>query len=377
MLAGGKSILLQLENATRSLELVSPTVGGAAVEEALGRSPARRKRLITRYRPFDILAGTTDLALLARLRKGVEIRFLEDVHARLYIADGRWAYVGSSLLTRAGLDESGADVGLEVSSEAECEPLRAQFARLWAQAVELTPAQWMLALHATDHALEIVEHARQQVVEAERALTRFVGIPRLRTSPPAPPLPAEPSRRTPEFVRRRMEGWAGSPELARQVAEFLAWTIQRIPNAHESSAWTVLLGERHLRLKLGLPEIFGLEESDEGCTLTVMGLGDQLCETRREQLRKSRATVAPSPYASATGLSREALRIGNIPLRDVPALLEALKPGLETYVSRHWNQAPALGERAFAPSVLEYLEDELDQPLPWPKNRVRSGAPPT
>lgn len=371
MLVGGKAILAQIASATRSLELVSPFVHGAAIEDALLRSPAKRKRLITRYRPFDILTGSANLGALSRLRRSVEIRFLEDVQARLCIADAGWAYVGSSLLTQKGLDESGADLGLEVRDDATLRALYAQFAQLWSRAAELTPAQWTLALHAADHAREAVDHSQRDLRRAEAALTRFVNVPHLRSS--QPPAPFAPTRQTPEFVRRRMEAWAGTPEAARAIAELLAWTIERIPNAAESEAWTVLLGDRHVRLKLGLPELITLEDHEGGPVLSVVGLGDHLPAADRELLHSAAAQIAPSPWSSATGLSREAVRIG-LPLRQAPRVLHALRPGLEAYVGLHWSQAPVVSQRAFAPSVLEYLEDELDRVLPWPKHHSRTPA---
>lgn len=373
MLAAGRHILSRLAGATESLELISPCVHGGTIEEALGRSPARVKRLITRYRPFDILAGTMDLSLLARLRRKIDIRFLEDVHARLYLVDGHWAYVGSSLLTRSGTDDSDADLGVAVTDPSDLTRIHTQFAQLWAKASELTPAQWTLALHATDEALELTDKVRREYINAERALHRFVTIPRLRSRRPVP-IPSEPGRQTPEFVRSRLVEWTGSQHLAHEVADLLAWTIEAIPNAAQSAAWTVLLGEHHLRLKLGLPEILTIEEGEDGGALSVMGLSSKLEPGDRELLRELQATVVPSPHASATGLSREAVRIGHVPLARLAELRPMLQRGLAEYVRLHWSQAPTMAQRAFAPSVLEYLEDELDRPLPWPKDRARATA---
>ena len=373
MLAGGKQILARLAEAKDSVELISPCVHGAAIEDALSRCPAKSKRLITRYRPFDILAGTMDLSLLARLRRKVDIRFLEDVHARVYIIDGHWAYVGSSLLTKTGVDDSTADLGIAVSDPVDLTRIHTQFAQLWSHAGGLTSAQWTLALHASDEALELTDRVRREFINAERALQRFVTIPRLRSGRPVP-VPTQPGRQTPEFVRSRIEAWTGTAQGAHEVADLLAWAIEAIPNAAQSAAWTVLLGEHHLRLKLGLPEIVTIEEGEEGGALSVMGLSSRLGDADRDLLRKLHATVVPSPYASATGLSREAVRIGSLPLGRLAELRPMLQRGLAEYVRLHWSQAPTMAQRAFAPSVLEYLEDELDRPLPWPKDRVRAPA---
>src|SRR5690349_12731180 len=174
VLSSGKRILEQIGQASRTLELVTPYVRGAALEDALVHAPARRKRLLTRYRPADILSGATDVAMLGRLRRKLEVRVIEDVQARAYIVDGRWAYVGSCALTPASLLDSGADMGVAVCDEVSLRLLYAQFAQLWTRATEMTAAQWMLAQHAADGARDIIEGAHRDMREAERALGRFV-----------------------------------------------------------------------------------------------------------------------------------------------------------------------------------------------------------
>jgi hypothetical protein len=368
VLSSGKGILEQVGQASRTLELVTPYVRGAALEEALLRSPARRKRLLTRYRPADILSGATDVAMLGRLQRRLEVRVIEDVQARAYIVDGRWAYVGSCALTPASLLDSGADLGVAVTDEVSLRLLYAHFAQLWTRAAGMTAAQWMLAQHAADGVRDIMEGARRDLLEAERALRRFVEVPRLRGARRGSPAP---QRQTPAFVRKWMEEWAGSPALARQVADFLGWTVASIPDAAGSGAWTVLLGERHLRVKLGVPEIFCLEESEEGGgSLAVIGLEGRLGDSGRTLLRACGAALVPSPYASASGLDRDVVRISFSP-RELPRLRPALEPALAAYLEAHGAQAATVAQRWFASSVLEYLEDELDRPLPWPRDRAR------
>ncbi|HET7785336.1 MAG TPA: hypothetical protein VFL36_05160 [Myxococcales bacterium] len=365
MLPSGKGILEQVRQASRTLELVTPYVRGAALEEALLHSPARRKRLLARYRPADILSGATDVAMLGRLRRKVEIRVIEDVQACAYIVDGRWAYVGSCALTPASLLDCGADMGVAVTDHVSLRLLYAHFAQLWTRGAGMTAAQWTLAQHAADGARENIEGARRDMLEAERALRRFVEVPRLRPARRSPP---PPERQTPGFVRRRMEDWAGSVALARQVADFLGWMLVSIPDADGSRAWTVLLGERNLRVKLGVPEIFSIEENEEGCrSIAVMGLEGRLGGPGRALLRACGAVLVPSPWASASVLGRDAVQISFSP-RELPRLRAALEPALAAYLQDYRPHAATVAQRWFASSVLEYLEDELDRPLPWPGN---------
>ncbi|HEY6911182.1 MAG TPA: phospholipase D-like domain-containing protein [Myxococcales bacterium] len=368
VLSSGKRILEQIRQASRTLELVTPYVRGAALEDALVNAPARRKRLLTRYRPADILSGATDVAMLGRLRRKLEVRVIEDVQARAYIVDGRWAYVGSCALTPASLLDSGADMGVAVCDEVSLRLLYAQFAQLWTRATEMTAAQWMLAQHAADGARDSIEAAHRDLREAERALGRFVEVPRLRA---ARRNPGAPERRTPAFVRRRMEEWAGSAALAHQVADFLGWTLASIPYAEGSAAWTVLLGEHSVRVKLGVPEIFSIEESEEdGARIAVMGLDGRLGPGDRPLLHSSGAVLVASPYASASGLTRDAVRISFSP-RELPQLRPAIEPALAAYLELQGAHAATVAQRWFASSVLEYLEDELDRALPWPRDTAR------
>ena len=81
------------------------------------------------------------------------------------------------------------------------------------------------------------------------------------------------------------------------------------------------------------------------------------------------ATVAR--LEEATGLSRGALRIGNIPIAAVPSLAPLLKPGLAAYVSLHWSQAPTMAQpQGPAPTA---LPSGL-RPGLGPSDRIRSTA---
>jgi len=57
--------------------------------------------------------------------------------------------------------------------------------------------------------------------------------------------------------------------------------------------------------------------------------------------------------------------------RELPRLRAALEPALAGYLEDHAAHAATVAQRWFASSVLEYLEDELDRPLPWPRDRAR------
>ena len=90
----------------------------------------------------------------------------------------------------------------------------------------------------------------------------------------------------------------------------------------------------------------------------------------RTLLHSSGAVLVSSPYASASGLTRDAVRISFSP-RELPRLRPVVEPALAAYLEVQGAHAATVAQRWFASSVLEYLEDELDRPLPWPRDTAR------
>jgi hypothetical protein len=94
--------------AERTLDIASPWIEAFPVERLLGevlprvRSGALRVRLVYRVAEESDLRITDLSALEALADAGVEIRYARRLHAKLLIADGRRALIGSSNLTRRG-----------------------------------------------------------------------------------------------------------------------------------------------------------------------------------------------------------------------------------------------------------------------------------
>lgn len=105
MIADGERLKALMQTAQRRVLLCSPfiKVGALAtvlpvVEEAIS------VRIVTRWRPAEIAAGVSDLAVfeLVQERANTELALLDDLHAKLYLADDS-GLAGSANLTAAAL----------------------------------------------------------------------------------------------------------------------------------------------------------------------------------------------------------------------------------------------------------------------------------
>lgn len=97
-----------VRRAARTLDVASPWVEAFPLERVLGdalprvRAGELRVRLVYRVAEESDLRITDLSALEALAEAGVEVRYSRRLHAKLVIADGTRALVGSSNLTRRG-----------------------------------------------------------------------------------------------------------------------------------------------------------------------------------------------------------------------------------------------------------------------------------
>lgn len=100
-----------LSKASESLILCAPYVGRGPCERVCAclvraASPQFQLRVVTDLSRDNLLSGATDVCALAEVLNAwpaTELRFLPSLHAKIYIADGRYAVVTSANLTDAGL----------------------------------------------------------------------------------------------------------------------------------------------------------------------------------------------------------------------------------------------------------------------------------
>ena len=105
MISDGERLKELLAKASSSALLCSPFIKAKVLRGLLGAIDAAVTVLVvTRWRPTEIAAGVSDLEVLdvvnARLR--TELRLLDDLHAKLYMADNK-GLAGSANLTAPGL----------------------------------------------------------------------------------------------------------------------------------------------------------------------------------------------------------------------------------------------------------------------------------
>ena len=105
MIADGERLKALLEKAERRVVLCSPFIKARVIRTVLSVvSPTVPVRIVTRWRAPEIALGISDLEVLdvATERPNTELRLLDDLHAKLYLADEQ-CLIGSANLTASAL----------------------------------------------------------------------------------------------------------------------------------------------------------------------------------------------------------------------------------------------------------------------------------
>ena len=105
MVLDGERLKGLLQNAQHEVLLCTPFIKANVLETVLSVVEASVfVRIFTRWRAAEIAAGVSDLAVfeIANERLNTELKLLDDIHAKLYIADNR-GLVGSANLTATAL----------------------------------------------------------------------------------------------------------------------------------------------------------------------------------------------------------------------------------------------------------------------------------
>ena len=105
MIADGERLKVFLEQAEKQVILCAPFIKACVLQTVLSVVPKLvQVRIFTRWRPIEIAMGVSDLEVLqiALDRPNTELLLLDDLHAKLYLADGH-CLVGSANLTASAL----------------------------------------------------------------------------------------------------------------------------------------------------------------------------------------------------------------------------------------------------------------------------------
>ncbi len=105
MVLDGERLKGLLQNAQHEVLLCTPFIKAKVLETVLSVVDASVfVRIFTRWRAAEIAAGVSDLAVfeIANERPRTELKLLDDIHAKLYMADNR-GLVGSANLTATAL----------------------------------------------------------------------------------------------------------------------------------------------------------------------------------------------------------------------------------------------------------------------------------
>lgn len=105
MIVDGERLKSLLERAKQRVLLCAPFIKAEVLQTVLPLvSTSVPVRIVTRWRPVEVALGISDLEVLdiANARPHTELRLLDDLHAKLYLADEQ-CLVGSANLTASAL----------------------------------------------------------------------------------------------------------------------------------------------------------------------------------------------------------------------------------------------------------------------------------
>ena len=100
----GDEIVRILSAAKSEVIIVAPFIGKSALSRLVDAIPPDiESRVVTRWRPEDVIAGVSDLRILDVTRaQGIPLFLRNDLHAKLYVADNK-CLVGSANVTETAL----------------------------------------------------------------------------------------------------------------------------------------------------------------------------------------------------------------------------------------------------------------------------------
>ena len=105
MVSDGERIKNLVQGASRRVVLCAPFIKSKVLSTVLGVIPPNvHVQIVTRWSPIEIATGVSDLEVydVANDRQNTELRLLEELHAKIYIADDQ-CLVGSANLTARAL----------------------------------------------------------------------------------------------------------------------------------------------------------------------------------------------------------------------------------------------------------------------------------
>lgn len=157
------------------LRIITPFLRRSAIEKLIPRGLASI-RLISRFALRDFLAGSSEIdALDCLLARPASVRGIQDLHAKVYIVDDRYALVTSANLTTGGLERN-LELGVGGTDERLVSGAIAFFEHLWESATPDLTAERLAELRRGLHSAE----ARFGVPRATSGLRDYGAVcPRL------------------------------------------------------------------------------------------------------------------------------------------------------------------------------------------------------
>ena len=182
MISDGERLKALLEKAEHRVILCAPFIKAAVLRTILSVVPAKVPVLIfTRWRATEVAVGVSDLEVLqiATERPHTELRLLDDIHAKLYLADDQ-CLVGSANLTASALGWSEhSNVELLISAKPTDPDIDFLLKRL--QVAELATVAIRLEIEAMVAALEIIKLEEGGDITDDSSARQLAWLPRCAT----------------------------------------------------------------------------------------------------------------------------------------------------------------------------------------------------
>jgi hypothetical protein len=128
-----------LENAKREVLVCSPWIN-YLLDEFKNFKGGKNLRIIVKFKEEDIETGITDLDKLRVLKDlGAEIRYNDDLHAKMIIIDSNTAIISSANLTKRGLSVN-YEAGIIMRNRTDVREAVEFFEGVWKESKPLTEA---------------------------------------------------------------------------------------------------------------------------------------------------------------------------------------------------------------------------------------------
>ncbi len=228
------------EKADSEFVVVTPWIKNGALQYILGQNRHVYYRVLTVGNLRDFLNGSSDIAAIEwLLQVGADIRLVDNLHAKVYIADHTTAIVTSANLTQSGLEEN-LEVGVLIDGEEETKDLL-NIVEEWFSKARKIDADWLRCMQHVLTAQRVTIDELQQIERKLRQADDHLRGGKITFPKPKRKVVSTASRSIQKGDwARKVEEWGYikfNAELAREFVRFFENAFQWLPEKTFKEAW--------------------------------------------------------------------------------------------------------------------------------------------